>query len=86
MRKVHVVTAVMALWVGSGLGNAQTLKSSTQISTLLNTKAADRAEVTILELLERHALHLAGHRYQIRYIRAPHARAHGLRKSDFDPM
>lgn len=44
------------------------------------------AEVTILELLERHALHLAGHRYQIRYIRAPHARAHGLRKADFDPM
>jgi DinB superfamily len=44
-----------------------------------------RYEVTVLELLKTHALHLAGHRFQIRYIRGAYARAHGTRKQDFDP-
>ncbi len=44
-----------------------------------------RYEVTVLDRLETHALHLAGHRYQIRYIRGAYSRAHGTRKADFDP-
>jgi hypothetical protein len=44
-----------------------------------------RYELSELELLRTHALHLAGHRFQIRYVRGTHSRAHGTRKSDFDP-
>ena len=44
-----------------------------------------RYDVTELELLRTHALHLAGHRFQIRYVRGAYSRAHGTRKSDFDP-
>lgn len=32
-----------------------------------------------------HALHLAGHRFQVRYVRGTYSRAHGTRKADFDP-
>lgn len=42
-------------------------------------------EVTELALLQTHALHLAGHRFQIRYVRGAYSRAHGTRKADFDP-
>lgn len=42
-------------------------------------------EVTCLDLLKTHALHLSGHRYQIRYIRGAYSRAHGTRKADSDP-
>lgn len=42
-------------------------------------------DVTELELLRTHALHLAGHRYQIRYVRGTYSRAHGTKKADFDP-
>src|SRR5215831_15748569 len=42
-------------------------------------------DVTEIELLRTHALHLAGHRFQIRYVRGTYARAHGTRKADFDP-
>src|SRR5262245_15537073 len=38
-------------------------------------------DVTELELLRTHALHLAGHRFQIRYVRGTFARAHGMRKA-----
>ncbi len=44
-----------------------------------------RYDVTELELLRTHALHLAGHRFQIRYVRGTYSRAHGTRKADFDP-
>jgi len=44
-----------------------------------------RYEVTELELLRVHALHLAGHRFQVRYVRGTYSRAHGTRKADFDP-
>ena len=44
-----------------------------------------RYDVSGLQLLETHALHLAGHRFQVRYVRGTYARAHGLRKADFDP-
>jgi DinB superfamily len=44
-----------------------------------------RYEVSVLDLLKTHALHLAGHRFQIRYIRGTYSRAHGTRKTDFDP-
>lgn len=44
-----------------------------------------RYDVTELELLKTHALHLAGHRFQIRYVRGTYSRAHGTRKADFDP-
>jgi len=44
-----------------------------------------RYDVSVLQLLETHALHLAGHRFQVRYVRGTYARAHGLRKGDFDP-
>lgn len=44
-----------------------------------------RANVTGLDLLETHALHLAGHRFQVRMVRGTHARAHGAQKSVFDP-
>jgi hypothetical protein len=44
-----------------------------------------RYNVTALALLETHALHLAGHRFQVRYVRGTYSRAHGTRKADFDP-
>jgi hypothetical protein len=44
-----------------------------------------RYNVTVLGLLKTHALHLAGHRFQIRYVRGTYSRAHGTRKADFDP-
>jgi len=44
-----------------------------------------RYELTELELLKTHALHLAGHRFQVRYVRGTYARAHGTNKADFDP-
>ena len=44
-----------------------------------------RYDVTILQLLKTHALHLAGHRFQIRYVRGAYSRAHGTNKADFDP-
>ena len=40
--------------------------------------------VTILKLLRTHATHLAGHRYQVRYIRGVYSRVHGTRKAEFD--
>ena len=44
-----------------------------------------RYDVTGFDLLKTHALHLAGHRFQVRYVRGAHSRAHELRKSEFDP-
>jgi hypothetical protein len=44
-----------------------------------------RYDVTGLDLLKTHALHLAGHRFQVRYVRGTYSRAHGTRKADFDP-
>ena len=43
-----------------------------------------RFDVTILALLETHALHLAGHGYQVRYVRGTYSRAHGTNKAEFD--
>lgn len=40
--------------------------------------------MTLRRLLVTHVTHLAGHRYQIRYIRGTHARAHALDKAAFD--
>jgi hypothetical protein len=42
-------------------------------------------DVSELALLQTHALHLAGHRFQIRYVRGAFSRAHGTSKADFDP-
>jgi len=44
-----------------------------------------RYDVTGLELLKTHALHFAGHRFQVRYVRGTYARAHGSTKAAFDP-
>jgi hypothetical protein len=44
-----------------------------------------RYDVSRLGLLKTHTLHLAGHRFQIRYVRGTYSRAHGTRKADFDP-
>ena len=44
-----------------------------------------RYDVSGLELLKTHALHLAGHRFQVRYVRGTYSRAHGTTKADFDP-
>ena len=38
-----------------------------------------------LDLLKTHTLHLAGHRFQVRYVRGTYSRAHGTTKADFDP-
>ena len=43
-----------------------------------------RYDVTILALLQTHALHLAGHRFQVRYVRGSYSRAHGTNKAAFD--
>jgi len=43
-----------------------------------------RYDVTILALLETQALHLAGHRFLVRYIRGTYSRAHGTNKAAFD--
>lgn len=62
-----------------------------RIATLTDTDLATslsyfgRYDVTTLDLLKTHALHLAGHRFQIRYVRGTYSRAHGTRKADFDP-
>ena len=45
-----------------------------------------RYDVSGLDLLKTHALHLAGHRFQVRYVRGTYSRAHGTTKADFDPM
>ncbi len=42
-------------------------------------------DVTVMALLQSHALHLAGHRFQVRYVRGAYARAHGTSKAAFDP-
>jgi hypothetical protein len=44
-----------------------------------------RYDVSVLDLLKTHPLHLAGHRFQVRYVRGTYSRAHGTRKADFDP-
>ena len=44
-----------------------------------------RESVTVLEHLQTHTLHLAGHRFQVRYIRGAYSRTFGKRKADFDP-
>lgn len=44
-----------------------------------------RYDVSGFDLLKTHALHLAGHRFQVRYVRGTYSRAHGTRKADFDP-
>lgn len=44
-----------------------------------------RYDVSVLDLLKTHALHLAGHRFQIRYVRGTFSRAHGTVKTNFDP-
>ncbi|HEX5077312.1 MAG TPA: hypothetical protein VFW03_29135, partial [Gemmatimonadaceae bacterium] len=44
-----------------------------------------RYDISGLDLLKTHAMHLAGHRFQVRYVRGTYSRAHGTRKSDFDP-
>ncbi len=44
-----------------------------------------RYDVSGLDLLKTHALHVAGHRFQVRYVRGTYSRAHGTSKTDFDP-
>ena len=44
-----------------------------------------RYTLPISDLLQTHALHLAGHRFQVRYIRGCYSRAMGTDKSAFDP-
>ena len=44
-----------------------------------------RYDVSGLDLLKTHALHLAGHRFQVRYVRGTYSRAQGTSKADFDP-
>ena len=44
-----------------------------------------RYDVSRLEFLKTHALHLAGHRFQVRFVRGTYSRAHGTAKADFDP-
>ena len=62
-----------------------------RVATLDHRDVSDRLsyfgryEVTGLELLKTHALHLAGHRFQMRYVRGTYARAHGTNKAAFDP-
>ena len=44
-----------------------------------------RYDVSGLDLLKTHTLHLAGHGFQVRYVRGTYSRAYGTRKADFDP-
>ncbi len=44
-----------------------------------------RYDVSGLILLGTHATHLAGHRFQVRYVRGTYSRAHGTSKAEFDP-
>jgi len=49
-------------------------------------KAHDtRFEMDLRQVLHIHTTHLAGHRYQVRYIRGTYSRAHETDKSRFDP-
>jgi hypothetical protein len=41
---------------------------------------------TLQDVVRTHTSHLAGHTYQIRFIRGVHSRAHKTRKADFDPF
>jgi hypothetical protein len=61
------------------------LESLTEKDLAASISYFGRYEVTGLELLKTHALHLAGHRFQVRYVRGTYSRAHGTAKSDFDP-
>jgi hypothetical protein len=63
----------------------QCLRSLTEADLDRRIVYLKRYEVSALELMKTHALHLAGHRYQVRYIRGAYSRAHGTRKHDFDP-
>jgi hypothetical protein len=40
---------------------------------------------SLLRVLENHVTHLAGHLYQIRFIRGTFSRAQGTDKTAFDP-
>ena len=42
-------------------------------------------DYTLRQVLITHTTHLAGSRYQIRYVRGTYSRAHATRKADFDP-
>lgn len=44
-----------------------------------------RYNLSAFALLKTHALHFAGHRSQICYVRGTYSRAHGIRKAGFDP-
>ena len=44
-----------------------------------------RTQVTVQRLLQAYVTHLAGHRYQIRYIRGTYSRVFHTAKADFDP-
>ena len=60
---------------------------STRTEAMLHEKLSyfGQYEVSELALMQTHALHLAGHRFQVRYVRGTFSRAHGTRKADFDP-
>ena len=70
---------------------AARLKYRSRLTELTESDLAQRLsyfgryDVSELELLKTHALHLAGHRFQVRYVRGTYSRAHGTRKADFDP-
>jgi hypothetical protein len=44
-----------------------------------------RVEAARVATYHDDALHLAGHRFQVRYVRGSYSRAFGTRKADFDP-
>lgn len=56
-----------------------------EILYVYNEEQDQRPETTIRALLRTHAGHLAGHRYQVRYIRGTYSRAHKTEKACFDP-
>ena len=61
------------------------LRELTEADLARSLSYLGRYDVTEVELLGTHALHLAGHRFQVRYVRGTYSRAHGTRKADFDP-
>lgn len=56
-----------------------------EILYVYNEEQDQRPETTIRALLRTHTGHLAGHRYQVRYVRGTYSRAHQTEKACFDP-
>jgi hypothetical protein len=79
------ISEILARFASAREGYRACLRGMTSADLDRKITYFGRYDVTGLELLKTHALHLAGHRFQIRYVRGTYSRAHGTSKATFDP-